>query len=152
MKVSRKQLLIGSGLVFVGIPFVYFILRPLFFIVALFFVLSSEMKKGQRYMDSMQPSDFTRLEAKTTELLKKYKPDLHPIGVYGVGGDPIPTDLEKMGIVRIDIREESVAYVWVGGMDHTYLEVARNPDGSFVFHGVYNDQTTKILLGKDKRE
>jgi hypothetical protein len=35
-------------------------------------------------------------------------------------------------------------------MDHTYLDVVRNSDGTFFFRGRYDERSEKLLHGEDK--
>ena len=46
------------------------------------------------------------------------------------------------------ILEDQVRYVWMGGMDHTELEVDRLPDGNFRFIAHYNDDKSEVIWPK----
>ena len=83
---------------------------------------------------------------RSKRLLAEYRPDVHLVGVYdGVTSrKPIPPDLARLKIVRVDIFEDRVCYVWMGGMDHTYLEARRLPDGNFTLVAHYNAQSEVI--------
>jgi len=107
-----------------------------------------QMAIGETYMKSLGDSDVPAWIARTKPLLGEWNPSLHPIGVYGLGGKTIPADLQRLGIVRIDILENRVDYVWMGGMDHTELEVDRLPDGSFQFIAQYNDYKSEVIWPK----
>lgn len=128
-----------------AIPLVLYVLRPLAFIVLFCFALSAQMDKGRRFMDSMTAEDFARWGSRTAVLLDSRQPNQDALGVYGTGGLPMPEDLKALGILRIDVDQNRVDYVWAGGMDRTCLEVTRNPDGSFVFTAVYNLETSRVL-------
>ncbi|MEM7020552.1 MAG: hypothetical protein AAF512_24820, partial [Pseudomonadota bacterium] len=61
-------------------------------------------------------------------------------------GKPVPSELDQIGITRVDIYQDEVVYVWLGGMDHTYLLVKRHGDGSFSLTAHYNDEEPQVLL------
>ena len=44
--------------------------------------------------------------------------------------------------------EDQVSYVWMGGMDHTYLKVQRMNDGDFRFTARYNDGKSRVIWPK----
>ena len=58
------------------------------------------------------------------------------------------TELQQLGIIRIDILQYQVRYVWMGGMDHTELEIDRLEDGSFRFIAHYNDYESEVIWPK----
>src|SRR5437016_4922432 len=103
---------------------------------------------GATYMKSLKESDAPPWINRTKRLVAEWNPSLHPIGAYGLGGKPTPADLQQLGIIRIDILQDQVRYVWMGGMDHTELEVDRLPDGSFRFIAHYNDAQSKVIWPK----
>jgi hypothetical protein len=111
----------------------------------------AQMAVGRVYMDSLTEKDIPEWIDRTEKLLSEYKPGMHPIGVYGLGGraKPIPPDLSELKIIRIDITENEVSYVWMGGLDHTELQVHRLKDGSFQFVAQYNDATSKVMWPKE---
>ena len=107
------------------------------------------MKIGQKYMDSLTEMDFHTWTARTRELLASYDPKADTVGTYGLGGRAMPSDLRQLQIVRIDIPDSNrVCYVWVGGMDHTELEVQRTNDEIFTFIAHYNDETSRVIWPK----
>jgi len=111
--------------------------------------MSVQMKFGQKYMDSLTEGDFRTWTARTRELLSSYDPKAETVGTYGLGGKAIPADLEKLKILRIDVYDSNtVCYVWLGGMDHTELEVQRMDDRVFTFTAHYNDQSNRVLWPK----
>jgi hypothetical protein len=105
----------------------------------------SQMAAGQVYMDSLTEKDIQVWTERTKKLLSEYEPVTGPIGVFGSGSDAkrIPADLSELKIIRIDMSEDNVSYVWLGGLDHTELRVHRLMDGSFEFVAQYNDETPK---------
>jgi hypothetical protein len=123
-------------LVWSGWPFQYF---------------HTQMAAGRVYMDSLTEKDFQVWTDRTKKLLSEYEPGTGPIGVYGSGADAkrIPADLSQLKIIRIDMSEDYVSYVWLGGLDHTELQVHRMKDGSFEFVAQYNDVKSKVIWPKE---
>ena len=111
----------------------------------------AQMAAGRSYMDSLTEKDFQVWIDRTKQLLSEYEPGTRTISVYGEGTDakPIPTDLLRLKIIRIDLSEDNVSYVWLGGLDHTELRVQRLKDGSFKFVAQYNDYQTKVIWPKE---
>jgi hypothetical protein len=99
-------------------------------------------------MKSLTEADIMQWISRTEKLLTEYQPGGHPIGVYGDGAKPIPPDLERLKIIRIDVLEDQVGYVWMGGMDHTELIVRRSPDGAFTLIARYNDARSEVIWPK----
>ena len=60
----------------------------------------------------------------------------------------IPTELMSLKILRVDVLEDEVRYVWAGGLEHTYLSVKRTSEG-FRFFAQYNDEHGKELWPKE---
>ena len=119
-----------------------------FYTGGLFGGMRHQMATGAAYMKSLKDSDVPPWIERTKRLLAEWSPSLDPIGAYGLGGKPVPADLQQLGIIRIDILQDQVRYVWMGGMDHTELEVDRLPDGSFRFIAHYNDAQSKVIWPK----
>jgi hypothetical protein len=99
-------------------------------------------------MKSLKTTDVPPWIERTNRLLAEWTPSLNPIGAYGLGGKPVPAELQQLGIIRIDILRDQVRYVWVGGMDHTELEVDRLPDGTFRFIAHHNDARSEVIWPK----
>ena len=109
----------------------------------------SQMAAGGTYMRSLQESDVPPWIERTERLLTQYDPCVNPIGVYGgVDGKFIPLDLPWLRIIRIDVLKDKVCYVWMGGMDHTYLEARRLPDGGFTLVAHYDDYHSEVIWPK----
>jgi hypothetical protein len=51
----------------------------------------------------------------------------------------VPPELKKLKIQGIDVFPDSVRYIWVGGMSHTYLLVRKDDKGNFELIKSYND-------------
>src|SRR5438093_515032 len=68
----------------------------------------AQMRAGSAYMKSLRESDVPPWIERTKLLLAEWNPRLHPIGAYGLGGKPIPADLQQLKIIRIDILEDQV--------------------------------------------
>jgi hypothetical protein len=108
----------------------------------------AQMAVGAKYMKSLKESDIPPWIERTKDLLSEWTPELNPVGAYGLDGKPVPADLQKLGIIRVDILQDQVRYVWMGGMDHTELEVDRLADGTFRFIAHYNDYKSEIIWPK----
>lgn len=136
---KRTKLILALPLVLVVFVMVVLLAWVGYGIYAACFLLSSmheSMETGQTYMDSITEEDIPRWIARTEMYLKEYPHS---------GDIPIPDDLEQLGIIRIDVFSDAVLYVWLGGMDHTYLEVRRTAEGSFCFTAHYNDEHSKVI-------
>jgi len=114
-----------------------------------FHLWTVQMAAGKAYMDSLTEKDIKIWTERTKTLLSEQKP-AHGIGAYGVGEKPIPPELAKLKVVRIDVYEDRVDYVWMGGMDHTYLAVERMSDGDFRFTAYYNDGAKSRVIWPKK--
>ncbi len=113
-----------------------------------FGVWRHQMALGGRYMKSLKDSDLPPWIERTQRLLAEWNPGSHSVGAYGLGTKPVPAELQQLGIIRIDILQDQVRYVWMGGMDHTALEVDRLADGSFKFIAHYNDYKSEVIWPK----
>jgi hypothetical protein len=109
-----------------------------------------QMVAGRTYMKSLRESDMPPWIERSKHLLAEYRPDVGPVGVYDdvTHGKPIPSDLARLKIVRVDIFQDAVCYVWMGGMDHTYLEARRLKDGSITLVAHYNDYESEVIWPK----
>ncbi|MBA3544555.1 MAG: hypothetical protein H0T83_08980 [Chthoniobacterales bacterium] len=108
-----------------------------------------QMSTGAAYMRSLKEVDVPPRIDRTTRFLSEYDSAAgSAVGVYGMGGKPIPADLQQLGIVRVDILADQVRYVWMGGVDHTELEIDRLPDGSFRFIAHYSDVQSEVIWPK----
>jgi len=102
-----------------------------------------QMHAGQKYMDSLTEEDFQVWADRTQKYLSEFdlKADV-------IGAKPVPPKLKQLKILRIDEGSNWVRYMWMGGFDHTGLEVERMADGSFRFTAGYNDQSNRVIWPK----
>jgi hypothetical protein len=107
-----------------------------------------QMATGASYMKSLKDSDVPPWIERTKKFLSEWKPGSDPMGAYGLGGKPVPADLQQLGVIRIDILKDQVRFVWMGGMDHTELEVDQLSDGHFRFIAHYNDAQSEVIWPK----
>jgi hypothetical protein len=109
-----------------------------------------QMRVGTKYMKSLKDGDIPPWIGHSERLLAEYRPDLYPIGVYEgqFGGKAMPPEFKRLKIIRIDIFADRVCYVWMGGMDHTYLEARRLADGSFRLVAPYDDYHSEVIWPK----
>jgi hypothetical protein len=104
-----------------------------------------QMEVGRKYMDSMTEKDFQRFIELSKPYLTAFDPKADPIGARSV-----PADLASQKVIRIDVFSNAVLFVWMGGLDHTYIEVRRADSGEFVIDARYNDKVQKQLWPKIK--
>jgi hypothetical protein len=105
-----------------------------------------QMRAGSVYMKSLKSGDVKPWIVRTNKLLSENDPKSQFIGVYGMGGKPIPPDLQQLKIIRIDISPDQVRYVWMGGIGpRVDLEVQRLPDGSFTLTAHYSDTDSEVI-------
>ena len=107
---------------------------------------ADQMSAGSAYMKSLKQDDVQRWIDRTKKFLAEYDSKSQSIGVYGMGGKPIPPDLQQLKIIRIDISPNQVRYIWSGGMNpRTDLEVDRLPDASFALTAHYSDTDSEVI-------
>ena len=104
----------------------------------------SQMRAGKRCMDSLSEADRGEWIDRTVALL-----DAHPVtndhDSVWIHGPDVPEDLRELKIRRVDVLQDRVRYVWVGGLDHTLLSIRRTPEGPFRFYAQYNDEHGREL-------
>jgi hypothetical protein len=146
MKKKTKIILI----VLIAIIILWAILNLIFsFIFAGVYVfhMDNMMEKGVKYMNSISEDDIPVWIERTEKYLKEWHSGNRGIGAYGYERE-VPEELKELGIIRIDIDYMHVSYVWLGGMDHTYLDVERLAGGDFVFTAYYNDEDYEVIWPK----
>ncbi len=139
MRIAIKLTLIGVTIL--ALAGVAYYLSPIGY---LFYYMSAQMKAGQSCMDSITEHDIPIWIDRTD----KYLSDIDPnsgrnsnIGEIHL----IPPDLKELGILRIDVQQDYVRYVWVGGLDHTFLEVLKTERGDYRFTANYDDESSKVI-------
>ena len=123
-----------ATIIWSGCPFQYF---------------RAQMATGRAYMDSMTEEDFRVWTDRTKKLLSEYEPGSGGIGAYGLKSKTIPPDLRELQIIRIDTGKDHVCYVWMGGLDHTELQVRRMKGGDFQFIAHYDDSKSRVIWPKE---
>jgi hypothetical protein len=107
---------------------------------------ADQMSAGSAYMKSLKEDDVQPWIDRTKKFLSEYDPKSQSIGVYGIGGKPIPADLRQLKIIRIDISPDQVRYVWMGGIGPRIdLEVERLPGGRFTLTAHYSDTDSEVI-------
>ena len=100
-----------------------------------------QMMAGQKYMDSLTEKDFQIW----TERTQKYLSNLGPTN-WIFEEEAIPSDLKELKILGVYCESSnSVDYVWMGGFEHTSLNVERLANGQFQFTAVYNDESNRVI-------
>ena len=120
------------------------------YLVGVFWVLIGypiyQQKKGCDYLDSITEKDIPVWIERTERYLEEYEPN-----EYGAGENPpVPEELEKLGIICIYREKNVIHYMWLGGLDHTYLSVEKNEDGEYIFTAGYNDYNSRVIWPKDE--
>jgi hypothetical protein len=146
MKFKAKQIIISILIIIVII-----IIGPtLLNIVGMgigFRVWQSNMEKGKKLIENMDKSQLVYFINDAKSLLSQ--DSLKHKGINAIKN--LNEDYRKKGIIRIDVLDSSVAYVWMGGMDHTALIMRFHKDSIKHIHAIYNDYTRQDLfpiLGK----
>jgi preprotein translocase subunit SecE len=142
MKSSTKKGLKILGLIIL-ISGVVIFFAFIFSLVGFIYSCNRQMTAGRAYMDSLTEKDILVWIDRTKKYLDEYDPKADKIGAK-----PVPPELKKLKILRIDEGTNFVGYVWMGGMDHTELFVERMADGSFQFTAGYNDESNKVIWPK----
>jgi hypothetical protein len=103
----------------------------------------AQMDAGRVYVDSLTEKDIPVWIERTEKLLSE-----HPASV-SVGTKAIPPDLLKLKIIKVNVGVNVVCYAWMGGLDHTELQIHRLETGSFQFVAQYNDGRSKVIWPKE---
>jgi hypothetical protein len=128
--------------IIVLIPICYFAYMH-FVMVGLFNSIDQSMAAGQIYMDSLTEKDIHIWEERTKKYLDEY---VH--GEADFYDKDVPLELRQLGILGVHKDTNWVSYIWVGGFDHTSLEVERMTDGHFQFTAEYSDESNKVIWPK----
>jgi hypothetical protein len=137
-KKARITLIVITVLVLTGIgyhlfPYGYFLCYML-----------SQARAGQRCMDSITEDSIPTWINRTELILEEHDPNSADM-FLGLEGQPTVADLKEMRIRRIYVVEDSVWYQWLGGIDHTYLDVQKTKDGGYRFTANYTDDISKVI-------
>jgi hypothetical protein len=124
-------ILVSLVLVVLAVPF-----------FGLFYPMMQQMHAGRKYMDSLTDVEIQKWIDRSKDYLAHAEPNEYPIGAR-----PVPSDLKALKILRIDLRTNSVVYVWCGGLDHTYLTVNER-GGSYEVVAGYDDAHSKVIWPK----
>jgi len=104
-----------------------------------------QMLAGQKYMDSLTEKDVPVWIGRTKKYLDDYGTNSSTIEV-----EPVSPDLQQLKIVTINyVAPNLISYVWVGGFDHTSLDIERMTNGEFQFTAVYDDESNKVIWPKN---
>jgi len=140
MRGKTKRVLIIVGLVAV-VPIAWFSYTFILPEARFFRMMEKDMAVGRKYMDSLTEQDFRVWADRTDKYLSASNSAENSIGAW-----PVPPELKQLGIIRIDQRPNCVSYVWMGGLDHTELDVEKMDNGAFQFNAGYNDYSNKLLF------
>lgn len=143
MKIIIKALIASALVILIIISFP--VLRFIFEMVSFDNDMEKQMKAGRKYMDSLTDKDIQAWIQRTPQYLKEYDPKTDGIG-FGV--IDAPPELQKLAIEDICVWSNEVDYAWLGGMDHTELDVRRMDDGGFQVTAVYNNYSNRVIWPK----
>jgi hypothetical protein len=143
-KMKKKHILIAIGSL-IAIASGYFVYTVVFPIGLLIFSMSAQMNAGQAVLKGLTPEKLKIWADRSQSFWANTSKADYGMGVYGIGKKPIPVELAALKIIRIDIEEDSIEYVWLGGMDHTYLYIEKERHGNLHFYAQYDDETRKDL-------
>ncbi len=142
-RMTIKPILIGITVLALAAVAAYF----LFPIGYLFYHMSAQMRAGQSCMDSITEHDVPMWIERTEEYLSDIDPNSgRDVNIGEIHA--IPLDLKNLGILRIDVNQDFVRYVWAGGLDHTFLEVLKTEQGDYRFTANYDDESSKVIWPK----
>jgi hypothetical protein len=104
----------------------------------------SQMKAGQKYMDSLTEKDIPVWINRTKMYLDEFRTNANKIQA-----EPIPSDLQQLKISGIYCEESNlISYVWMSGFDHTSLNVEHMANGEFRFTAIYYDESNRVIWPK----
>ncbi|MCX6898652.1 MAG: hypothetical protein NT105_08140 [Verrucomicrobia bacterium] len=128
---------VAIGFALAGLLIVVGVSIPVYNFIA---PIERQMKAGRKYMDSLTEPDIQRWIERTKVYLAGYDPQKPTIGSMLV-----PPDLKALKIIRIDVTQDRVVYVWMGGFDHTDLAVERLQDDGFKVTANYDDKRSRVI-------
>ncbi|MEO1093712.1 MAG: hypothetical protein AAFX01_02280 [Cyanobacteria bacterium J06638_28] len=139
-KKIRLGLLMGAGFLLLA-----YIGYMVFIVSTLITGWSEQMDTGIAYMESLTEHDVPYWIEISQDYLAQ------PCLAASTGcpiliEDEIPSDLRDIGIMSVRVHQDEVYYVWLGGMDHTYLLVSQEPDQSFSLIAHHNNEIPSKVL------
>jgi len=141
---TKHKIAIGCSSAIVVLCFLVFFVLPRI----LFGDMIRQMKAGKAYMNSLTEKDFRTWISRSESLLSQHS---GTNGIFFLRDANIPDELRTLHIKRIDLLENGVRYVWVGGFDHTCLSVYRLPEGGYRITAQYDDSHGRQLWPKERR-
>jgi hypothetical protein len=143
VKIITKAL-IASGLailIIIGIP----VLRFVYEMAIWSYYDRKQMAAGKRYMDSLTHKDIQAWIQRTQKYLTEYPPTNFD---EGLDSNSIPPDLQKLGMIGIEVETNYVDYSWLAGIDDTSLYVERMSNGVFQVFAVYTPYSNRMIWPK----
>lgn len=102
-----------------------------------------QMNAAKKYMDSLTDKDIQNWIQRSQPYFKE-----NPTN-FELGLAPVPPDLQKLGITGIEVWDSNeVDYEWLGGMDHTALDVVRMTNEVFQVFAVYTPYSNRMIWPK----
>ncbi len=130
-----------------------FIVGPICFLIG---HTEYQMRKVGNYFDSITEENVPVWIERTEKYLQQYDlnslndPNSWGVGINILYGEHVPTDLKELGIIEIYIQEDSVEYIWIGGFEHTSLEIKKDGKRGFIFTAKYNNFKSKVIWPKEE--
>jgi hypothetical protein len=125
------------------------VIVPVIVVIGFSHAMDVQKSAGRECMDSLKPGDFQAWIERSQKLQRNTPPGSNSVGTYGAGSDtPIPEDLKKLKILRIDILNDTVSYVWCGGFDHCEMIVEKLSDGTYQVTAQYSDGDSRVIWPK----
>jgi hypothetical protein len=107
--------------------------------------MTAQMQAGRIFMDSLTDADIQKWIIRADTLLAD-----QALNSQQVVNIPVPKNLSALKIGRIDVSvPDYVAFIWVGGMDHTGLIIQKDANGSHRVIARYDDEHEKQLWPKE---
>jgi len=141
---KKHKIVIGCSSAIVVLCFLVLFVLPRL----LFGDMIRQMKVGKVYMNSLAEKDFRTWISRSERLLSQHS---GTNDISFLRDANIPPELRVLNIKRIDLLEDGVRYVWVGGFDHTCLSVYRLPEGGYRITAQYDDSHGRQLWPKEGR-
>ena len=124
---------------YLGILAIIVIFLYLCYSIYTIFTLDKGVKIGIKFMENLNDEDLLYWANDALELHSVDSLKSKGIGAIRKVKDEIDDRYSEHGIIRIDVNEHSVNYVWMGGFDHTSLHFEISNDSIESVTAVYNN-------------
>ena len=101
---------------------------------------ADQQGKGIDYMKSLSESEAKVVVQESLALMTSAVDADRPLK------PPIPQEWQSRGVIRIDVSNDTVSYIWLGGMEHTFLDVRLEENGDCKVMAHYDDDKSEQEL------